>query len=846
MWFFSSCLRWDDFNIFGWLIVLPHGIQPPGPPPPISILPSVSFTINIRGTLPSWPRYTIGPDRIPTFPPKPSREPDGECETETAELCATRTSYGVSVSADETSTAATQVLSTCATVYGCNVQDASATKTATSIETATGTPILHVVYPVEGRNESLVGVVETALGDLVEDSSDIYASNTKTLGLNYWKLPLTLDQVDELREVDGVASVMEACGNDAYPCWDPTTELVWQEDAPLHLSYISWPDTDPRMALAGLEDRYYFDDSSGDDVDVWVLDTGASIDHPEFDLIRDRVDWLVPLKDFDGVERTDDSYESLNKNIGNICHGTSMLSLVAGKTLGVVKNIKPHLARLPRRHEDGRIGGPFTSEDFIDTISAVNDRITADADGGVSAVLLLAHMFTRNSFNRLKGDGTKEFLLDVNDNAFDTSLGFELRLFTILQDIMAKGALVVTGAGNEPSLTIDGWPQNYAKSGEQLSLPDLLVVGATSRGDPADINFRTGHGSTDLENNLPHVYAPGYRVTVAEGSTHMWEWEEFRTRQSSGTSDAAALTAGLAVYLLNLARHGELKNNDGTSVPPTIQGIRGYIIDKSWSRGMINIASLWLDRNGIFNGVDLNNRACKWNPNTPSNQRRQEGEETAGAVCEIPLPSSTTTSQSDTTTEAMPTLTGSPGTIVTPSGSSCVETATVTQCIIGSGGKEACDENPSCASWVSTETTSQEPEPDPTSEEPEPEPTETEPPEMPLEVKKIWCEDEDNFPGHGDIQPGFQAAYAERLCESLDFRDTDTLGPDDDPIEHWEYDFGNISYFYSISWIEGCVTEADVQYVQWPVGMDDGPSNNGGVGGYFDAGCLRYRFIGAK
>lgn len=73
---------------------------------------------------------------------------------------------------------------------------------------------------------------------------------------------------------------MEECDNAAYPCWDPTVELVWQQDAPEQLSYVSWPNTNPRTSLSALQGRYYFDDSSGQDVDVWVMDTGATADHP--------------------------------------------------------------------------------------------------------------------------------------------------------------------------------------------------------------------------------------------------------------------------------------------------------------------------------------------------------------------------------------------------------------------------------------------------------------------------------------------------------------------------------------------------------------------------------------
>lgn len=239
-------------------------------------------------------------------------------------------------------------------------------------------------------------------------------------------------------------------------------------------------------------------------------------------------------------------------------------------------------------------------------------------------------------------------------------------------------------------------------------------------------------------------------------------------------------------------------------------------MEKSWSRGQETFDDGRYDRNGIWNGFGLNQRACKWNPNNPLKQRRQEG-----AVCEIPLPSTTSSTEASSTTgkpsgkseSAMPTLTNPPaGTITTPDGSSCVETSTSTQCAMGPGGRTACAEFPSCFSWVNIMTTS----------EPEPEPTKTETPETPLELQDVVCEDENDFPGHGDVSSRSQSGFAESFCGGdLAASRSKTLGPDDDAMEELKRDGGGISYNYSISWINGCKTEVDKQYIQWPIGQED-------------------------
>ncbi|KAG8355372.1 hypothetical protein FVEN_g6757, partial [Fusarium venenatum] len=99
----------------------------------------------------------------------------------------------------------------------------------------------------------------------------------------------------------------------------------------------------------------------------------------------------------------------------------------------------------------------------------------------------------------------------------------------------------------------------------------------------------------------------------------------------------------------------------------------------------------------------------------------------------------TTTSEEDvpstteqaTTSNNPPPLTDFPtltqqvpdATISTPDGSSCAETATVTNCNVGIGGGHdgpACVERETCNSWVNTKTTSTTPTPTPTLIKPDP------------------------------------------------------------------------------------------------------------------------------
>lgn len=211
-----------------------------------------------------------------------------------------------------------------------------------------------------------------------------------------------------------------------------------------------------------------------------------------------------------------------------------MLSLVAGKTVGVAKNIRAHIARLPRKRSGGM---GFTPEDYLETLAEVHERMTADPNGGASGVLLLAQMYQRSFFYRLKGDGSNSFL-EIDGRTFDESFGFEWRLHTLLEQIMAKGTIVVTGAGNLQSATIDGWPQNFGKTTGALRLDELIVVGAVTPGEPGGQDVLV-YGSTDTINGLPHVYAPGYNMKVADGNRQLWSADQTEGiyRTGKGTSD---------------------------------------------------------------------------------------------------------------------------------------------------------------------------------------------------------------------------------------------------------------------------------------------------------------------
>ncbi|KAH7121439.1 hypothetical protein EDB81DRAFT_813954 [Dactylonectria macrodidyma] len=178
MWFFGGCFG----IIFGWHIIIPPGIYPPGPPPGFKIDPEFPIKVDITGNLPKWPEFTVGPDHVPTFSSEPT-----ECETESAEMCITSTSYGVSIGDSVTSTTATQVISTCGTVFGCNVEDSDTTATVTSVTTGAPSATMIIIEweqwtDTEESEEVLEEASEEARSRIEADQGDTTPSATPSNG----------------------------------------------------------------------------------------------------------------------------------------------------------------------------------------------------------------------------------------------------------------------------------------------------------------------------------------------------------------------------------------------------------------------------------------------------------------------------------------------------------------------------------------------------------------------------------------------------------------------------------------------------------------------------------------
>ncbi|KAI1204616.1 peptidase S8/S53 domain-containing protein [Annulohypoxylon truncatum] len=436
--------------------------------------------------------------------------------------------------------------------------------------------VTYVIYPKDGTNKTQTDLIEKKLKDFA-DPSTIYVSQTRTVGINFWLATLPHKKADiiAVELAHEVASIYphapEDTSNLCHDAFDWTTTFRQILDGSSHgaADHLKFVCQQPGTSLDDLH-GYWYDDADpipGNGIPVYIVDTGATLDHREFDDIRGDIEWLHVGEDVGGGSARDDSGTDPTQQFTTAkAHGTSMLSLVTGRDVGVSKRVKPYLVRMPRRHiptgTAGDRSGHPTNEDWLEAISKVNDHLITRSNEA-KAIALLAFHIPRESFMR---DGE------------DHSAGFDARMRYLLKDLICKGVLPITGSGNYlEKTTVDGFPANYGRS-DYDPIPEVLVV----RG--VHVPSFELDSQTDFDRGLPHVFAPGSNIKCAEGNRAVWHQIEDKWdgvyRAAKGTSCAAAITAGLAAYFLRLVQVRHL------NIDKSPLGLKNYIIsdDLMWSR----------------------------------------------------------------------------------------------------------------------------------------------------------------------------------------------------------------------------------------------------------------------
>ncbi|EEP77496.1 predicted protein [Uncinocarpus reesii 1704] len=836
-----------------------------GPPPiqNIKLPPQIQF----KGELPPWPRFTVGIDGVPTFPPKPNPT---KCRTKAASLCSTTTSFVVSAVGNTLQTISSQVIPpTCVQVRGCLVTDATHTATATTTEecptstvtdaiiTCSGSgmtacmtkttiprkgcsvtpvtttvsctpaptgsrhrrnlcPLLeeYIVWPKDGKKIGETNAIHSEMQKVLHDKTKITVLKTKSLGVHVWRVLLEPDQVQRIRDIPNVAVVYPQCKSN---CGDPFTsgprlryqkkyvdEFIDGDEGRTQLVFISNPEEEFHEKL--LRESYVFNVSAVEDIPIYIVDTGAQLDNPVSDPPK-KAEFLFAGPDYDGKEHKDDSGTPL----GGFCSVTGPPCNPHGTAmLSVIAGYKLGVVKrikpiIVRIPRRDESGGGSTPIDWLNGLGKILDAFPNDSEK-TRAIVSLSWIYSPGLFEK---SVRRAFdLKQIEQSDMEVAwMRWQTRMYELLTSLVRKGVFVVVGSGND--LIINGYPALFGAKPQagKLHIPELMVVGAL---DPSN-GQRWWKSGIDLPKGLPHIYAPGTGILAAEGNKTKWKNKEFY-KSTQGTSEATAMTAALAAYFLSLHQVGRLPpDSKGNNPDMSPAGLKEYILNSGWVRYTDPHDGPIL---GIWNGVKPENVKsqgyCSYKPKGHI-FRRQEEEcvpGTSSVSRSSKRPTSTSTTSTKPTTRRDP-----PSTTVKPT----------------------------------TLTTSTR----------RPKSTPTEKPIQPLKLEKRQC-----FTSPSSdlgVVDKFAVKYvADEICTGLHL-DEAKMSPGKKPID-LELNLYRVPYHMSISWKPGCETIVDSVSPAAPLAKADKGTperdiecvellyqnwlkcDNRGQGGYIDAGCLRYEF----
>lgn len=257
----------------------------------------------------------------------------------------------------------------------------------------------------------------------------------------------------------------------------------------------------------------YGDCEDGEEVRIYVVDSGVWSGHSEF-LNASGVSRVVAGYDYvtggPGSERAPCGLQSTNYHAS---HGTAVASVAAGRTVGAA----PKATIVPVRAFD------CASENYISEITAALDWIAADPNRGGQPGVVVASWGYKVGMDRYAVPATcaqyPPACIDEGDlTAIDQAV----------IGLLGQQFVVVTSAENG---------NTDASIYSPNRVPAVLTVGATTRSGQNDQRLSSSNFGSAVD-----VWAPGAVMKVA----HWPGTSDYRTVETSGTSFAAPLVAGVA------------------------------------------------------------------------------------------------------------------------------------------------------------------------------------------------------------------------------------------------------------------------------------------------------------
>ncbi|KAF9763679.1 putative subtilisin-like proteinase 1 [Nosema granulosis] len=251
---------------------------------------------------------------------------------------------------------------------------------------------------------------------------------------------------------------------------------------------------------------FLYPSNSGQDVDVYVIDTGVAVDHPEF---QGRARWGANL--VDGSPDKDENG-----------HGTHCAGVIASKSFGIAKNANITAIKVLDRDGSGMISRIIAGIDFvIDEHESKKDLLYDMAT---------AKFLSKNSKESNLNEKIEKFINESDllpKSVVNMSVGGErsAALNFAIDYAVSLGIHFSVAAGNE---------RKNACAFSPGSSKHAITTGASTKKDTT-ADFSNFGKCVDL-------YAPGVDIIST--------WNDKGSRMASGTSMAAPHTTGaMAMYL---------------------------------------------------------------------------------------------------------------------------------------------------------------------------------------------------------------------------------------------------------------------------------------------------------
>lgn len=210
--------------------------------------------------------------------------------------------------------------------------------------------------------------------------------------------------------------------------------MIPQKNAKDDLRFISRPRGIMQMLLMSKD--YLYDDSAGEGISIYVVDSGANPAHPEYTGMLGSIEWLWPGKDLWQILPRKDFSDWYPSKTDSVDHGACMISKAVGPEYGVAKKANIVVVKLIFE------GGKLVPASLMSAIASVKQDIDDKAEQG----------------NPITGKVVVNFSLGIPwDPKNEDEKNWIEQLRQGLSTLLQLDAVVVISAGNGRVTT----PMNY-------------------------------------------------------------------------------------------------------------------------------------------------------------------------------------------------------------------------------------------------------------------------------------------------------------------------------------------------------------------------------------------------